>query len=331
MDINGKDMIHKMAEFWASRAQFNSSTGFYDINGVMPPDEDHVNVNNSAFTNVVAGYSIYLAQYVACLTGDQSQEEEANEWGEIAWRLKLPLDEVNQYHPEFDGYDLGTEIKQADVVLLGFPIQYPMSEAVRSKDLEVYENVTRSTGPAMTWSMHAIGRMELNNWESAEGLFNRSYQPYLTQPFKVWTEEAYPGQGAVNFLTGMGGFLQAIISGYLGLRIQLQQLDFKPNLPPATENFTVSGLNYLGNSFTVSVQKDTTILELTESAESHPLVLVQEGSSMIILQNNIPVSLTTNKTFTLVSKNLQTCPPPPSTIGQKGPTPWKESISVKTL
>lgn len=42
-------------------------------------------------------------------------------------------------------------MKQADVVLLGFPLMHPMSADVRRNDLEMYEPVTALDGPAMTW------------------------------------------------------------------------------------------------------------------------------------------------------------------------------------
>ncbi len=48
---------------------------------------------------------------------------------------------------------------------------------------------------------------------------------------QVWTE-AQEGLGAMNFITGMGGFLQAILYGYGGIRIGLNRIDFKMTLPP---------------------------------------------------------------------------------------------------
>lgn len=35
---------------------------------------------------------------------------------------------------------------------------------------------------------------------------------------QVWSESS-DGSGAVNFLTGMGGFLQAVLFGYTGFRL----------------------------------------------------------------------------------------------------------------
>ena len=39
--------------------------------------------------------------------------------------------------------------------------------------------------PGTTWAMYAIGYMERGNTEEADRLFNKSYAPYVTQPFKV--------------------------------------------------------------------------------------------------------------------------------------------------
>ena len=93
----------------------------------------------------------------------------------------------------------------------------------------------------MTWGMHAIGHLELGQEDEASKLFNRSYLPYVqvglylclivlffaisTQPpFYMWTEVP-GGGGAVNFITGMGGFLQALLHGYLGVRVRLDRLE----------------------------------------------------------------------------------------------------------
>ena len=43
----------------------------------------------------------------------------------------------------------GEEVKQADVVLLGYPVPFPLSPHVRRQNLEIYEAVTSPHGPAM--------------------------------------------------------------------------------------------------------------------------------------------------------------------------------------
>lgn len=64
------------------------------------------------------------------------------EWLKIAANIVIPFDETLQIHPEFDGYN-GQTIKQADVVLLGFPLMYPMSDTVRYNDLLYYRYHSR--------------------------------------------------------------------------------------------------------------------------------------------------------------------------------------------
>ncbi len=78
-----------------------------------------------------------------------------------------------------------TTIKQADVVLLGFPLMWPMNDQVRRNDLLAYEPLTRASGPAMTWSMHSIGFIELGDFIKAQQLFRRSYETYVRPPFNV--------------------------------------------------------------------------------------------------------------------------------------------------
>ena len=86
-----------------------------------------------------------------------------------------------------------TTIKQADVILLGFPLMWPMPSEVRRNDLLNYERLTRDDGPAMTWSMHAIGFIELGDFDKAEQLFRRSYETYVRPPFNVSRKQCFIG------------------------------------------------------------------------------------------------------------------------------------------
>lgn len=54
MRSEGCELSTEIAKFWESRAEFNESSGYYDINHIMGPDEDHDNVDNNVYTNVVA-------------------------------------------------------------------------------------------------------------------------------------------------------------------------------------------------------------------------------------------------------------------------------------
>jgi hypothetical protein len=60
-----------------------------------------------------------------------------------------------------------------------------MPDDVRENDLLEYENVTSPAGPAMTWGMFSVGWMDIGNYAKADSLFDRSYQLYYMEPFKV--------------------------------------------------------------------------------------------------------------------------------------------------
>lgn len=160
----------------------------------------------------------------------------------MASRIYLPYDSENNYNPQYDGYALNTIIKQADVVLLGYPLQYAnIQKSTRRNNLNLYTNVTRRNGPAMTWSMHAIGYLDIDEEPSNE-LFFRTYTPYIRKPFYVWNEYV-DDNGASNFITGAGGFLQLILFGYAGIRLNTDSLTIKnPMLPPYTNKLKLNGL-----------------------------------------------------------------------------------------
>lgn len=114
----------------------------------------------------------------------------------VAAHLKLPYDAAHDYNPQFDGYTRGTVIKQADTVLIGYPLLYayndtaPSTAAALRNNLAYYESVMRSTGPAMTWSMHAVQHLQQRPRDPAavrhaDVLFQRGWRPYVRAPFLV--------------------------------------------------------------------------------------------------------------------------------------------------
>ncbi len=157
--------------------------------------------------------SLRFAAAAADVLGDHSFN--TSRWIDVSNRISLVYDAESDYHPEYAGYK-GKEVKQADVVLLPFPLLMPMNLSTRLNDLKYYSNRTDNGGPAMTWAMFAIGHWDVGDVDEAEALFNRSFAN-VQQPFGVWTET--PSGGTTNFITGAGGFLQAVINGLGGVRL----------------------------------------------------------------------------------------------------------------
>ncbi|XP_029290039.1 protein-glucosylgalactosylhydroxylysine glucosidase [Cottoperca gobio] len=258
----GREVIYGVADYWVSRASWNPEDKKYHLLGVMPPDEYYYNVDNSVYTNTVAKFSLQFAVELS----ERLQHPAPKEWQEVAEHLKIPFDEESQYHPEYDGYIKGQPVKQADTVMLGYPLGLQMTPEIRRNDLEAYEPVTDPNGPAMTWGMFAIGWLELGEAEKAQHLLEKCFKN-IQGPFQVWSESS-DGSGAVNFLTGMGGFLQAVLFGYTGFRVQKECLAFSPILPDGISELCVRGVNYLGSQMDWLLRKDEVCIILREKANS---------------------------------------------------------------
>ncbi|XP_064571359.1 protein-glucosylgalactosylhydroxylysine glucosidase [Zonotrichia leucophrys gambelii] len=286
----GWELVEAVAQYWCSRMVWSEEEQLYHIRGVMPPDEYHSQVDNSAYTNAVARHSLNFA---ADLARDLLLPV-PEEWEDRARKIKVPFDEERKYHPEYDGYSPGEPVKQADVVLLGFPLMHPMSAEVRRNDLEMYEPVTDPAGPAMTWSMFALGWLELKEpqraWSQLEKCFSN-----ITEPFKVWVENA-DGSGAVNFLTGMGGFLQVVLFGFTGFRITRSSLLFDPVFPDGITKLQLSSISYLGNRLEVTITREEIRMAVTEASwdpPAPPLEVVLESGQRFPLWEGQGVSFPT--------------------------------------
>ncbi|XP_055680296.1 protein-glucosylgalactosylhydroxylysine glucosidase-like [Lutzomyia longipalpis] len=264
-----------IAQFWASRAKFNRTTNRYDIRNVMGPDEDHENVDNNFYTNIAAKQSLQFGQFAACVCSGGDTEH--GNWTHIADNIAILYDSDLNYHPQFEGYMPGTEIKQADAILTGYPLQFSMSQATRRNDLAMYENVTRSSGPAMTWAMYAINHLDLGDRDKAADMLGRSYRHNVVHPFYVWQEYSVKRNetGAVNFLTGAGGFLQAILNGYGGIRIHLDRLVVHPaSLPPHTTYFRIKGIHYMGARLTVTITEHSVRIKFPQCGHEDLTIVI---------------------------------------------------------
>ncbi|XP_063691266.1 protein-glucosylgalactosylhydroxylysine glucosidase-like [Bolinopsis microptera] len=161
------DIVKETADYWVSRVEWDGSN--FVIDHVMDPDEYHYNVNNSCFTNAAARLNLLFAIEAAEKLGKIPDPR----WETVSQEkqgIKIPFDDKLRYHPEYDGYTQGTLIKQASVVLLGYPLGVSMDPDVRRNDIIEYEKCT-DRGPGMTYSMYSIGMLELGQLDTAAELF----------------------------------------------------------------------------------------------------------------------------------------------------------------
>jgi hypothetical protein len=104
---------------------------------------------------------------------------------------------------EYEGFPKNPSkprVKQGDTILLSYPLGVNMSNELLSNDLTFYDPITDPEGPAMTWSMFAVGWINAGDFTRSSAHFQRGFAP-VHLPFNVWTESPNGG-GTVNFITG---------------------------------------------------------------------------------------------------------------------------------
>jgi len=310
----GWPLLSGIADFYAARVEPANGGGF-DLNMVMGPDEFAWPVNNSAYTNAVVRIALEFAVDVGQLLRLPTKAA----WADVAAGLKIPFEPTvpnhpelkGGYHPEYDNFPAKT-VKQADTVMLNFPLAIPMAPEVLANDLEFYTEITSQTGPAMTWAIFAIDWMDValapgnawsGNFSRAAAYFNKGYAN-VQRPFNVWRET--PNGGAVNFITGAGGFLQSALFGSSGMRLTNRSLTFNPPPPSASGGAATSTairVSYRGSVLSrkvVSSSKgDIVVTELLSASRgAPPLSLVDLTSTppaTTVLKIGAPIVLLRGK------------------------------------
>lgn len=279
----GFPIVYGIASFYAARLQQRpGDSSKYDYTNTIGPDEDAGPVNNSAYTNSIVRIALEFAAEAASVLGHSGDVYE--DFLAKAAGLSMPIDNVvpdrpdlkGGYHPEYDGFPntltLHQKVKQADVVMLSYPLGVQMSKEVLANDLSFYEGATSSTGPAMTWAMFAINWFDAGDYKRSALNFLRGYANILW-PFGVWSENPPVSNqhsiGSSNFITGAGGFLQSLIFGTSGMRIKHDGLWFNPPPPSATgtraTQLAIHSFHYLGSRLRQEVTSSTTRYELLEA------------------------------------------------------------------
>jgi trehalose/maltose hydrolase-like predicted phosphorylase len=260
----GWPVLSGAADFWASRAE-RGADGHWHINQVEGPDEQNWPVDDSVYTNATARTTLELAARAARLLGLAVPAR----WTQVADGLAVleptPLDGLPAVRPEFRAY-AGQQVKQADVVLLTYPWEYPQPAEVDRSNLDYYTPRYDPDGPAMTDSVNSVIAAQLGIGCSAWTYTLRSLDPFVKAPYEQFTE-ARSGQGVFTFLTGEGGFLQEFLYGYTGLRWREDRLRLDPMLPPQLAGgLKLTGLHWQGRVFDVAVGASTSTVTLRSGA-----------------------------------------------------------------
>jgi trehalose/maltose hydrolase-like predicted phosphorylase len=251
----GRDLLVETARYWAARVRLDQA-GRAHIDGVIGPDEYHVDVDDNAFTNVMARWNLRRAAALVERDGS-ALAEEAREWRRLADALVDGYDPASGRYQQFAGFDdlepllieelasppvaadllLGRErvgaaqvVKQADVLMLHLLVPEETAPGSLAPNLAWYGPRT-AHGSSLSPAVHAALLARAGEPDRALELFRLACRLDLDD----LTGTTAGGLHVAAF----GGVWQALAHGFLGLRPSAEALGVDPRLPAAWEAVTL--------------------------------------------------------------------------------------------
>jgi len=254
----GWPVIRNVADFWASRAAWNADQERYEIVHVTSVAENYNDVPNDTFTNVSAQKVLRIAAKAAAIVGDRADPH----WAEVAAKLYIPFSVTEQRHLDFDASVPRDPLEGSTLGLLMYPsLDVPMTAQIRRNDFD-YTMIAVKQGHhqphGMSMAPASIAAAAVGDAPLAVAWLQSNFTSNLIKPpFNVRTET--PDNNSGYFVTASGGFLQNLLYGFSGLRIEEQGLieAYAPVLPPEWKSMTLEGVAFRGRRYDITVDRDS--------------------------------------------------------------------------
>jgi trehalose/maltose hydrolase-like predicted phosphorylase len=258
----GAEIVLEGARFWASRGSLEAD-GLYHIRHVIGPDEYHEDVDDNAFTNLMAAWNLRRAVEIANLL----EKRWSDRWSDLKDRLHLTESEVTlwpkladvmatgfnsesllfeqftgyfskeqvdlkKFEPRSAGVDviLGHKrvqqtniVKQPDVLMAIYLLWDELQPEVRKANFLYYEPRT-AHGSSLSPSIHALLAARLGEMELA--------QRYLQQSAEIDLSNNMGNAAGGVHAAAIGGLWQAAVFGFAGLQHCSETVKLSPNLLP---------------------------------------------------------------------------------------------------
>ncbi len=238
-DDGGQALVRACADFFVSRAFRRAHSDVLEFTDVLGPDEYHERVDNNAFTNRMAAFTLERAGYLykvrapRVINGVVEQFDgyfglEDASLSEVRARLRHP----NEYWGAQGGVAYSTQIiKQADVLAMMhlFPGDFTDAEVERS--WRCYEPRTEH-GSSLSACMYALTACRFGRADLAYPLFTKSARADLDGGGKAWAGGVYIGG---THPAAAGGAYMIVTEGFAGLRQEGGALKARPCLPEQFE------------------------------------------------------------------------------------------------
>ena len=263
----GWPILQASAQYWAKRAT-KGADGAYHITQVLPPDETAGPVDDDAYTNGVVRSSLIAAVTAAKLAGGSADPA----WSTIASKLVIPVDKSLGFPAEHQHMAATLKAKQADTLLLLYPLNASYDDATQGKMLDFYRAHTITSGPAMTSCINAVVSARLGRAQQSLDDFHDAYRPFERGPWDAFSEKRSTSN--VYFMTGMAGALQSVLYGFAGLEVvpagqkgngtriagdPVASLYVHPHLPPGWSKLEIRGIRFRGKTVDLTVNSGNTV------------------------------------------------------------------------
>ncbi|MFZ2539722.1 MAG: glycosyl hydrolase family 65 protein [Oscillospiraceae bacterium] len=297
-DNIGIEIFVETARFWVSRLELNENENRYEIHKVTGPDEWHEPVNNNAYTNHLAKWNITKALEVLSSYKTQKpqiysklkekiflSEEELQDWEEKAQKIyvrnKTGL--IEQFDNYFKLEDAVIEewdkngmpvlpkklesfpkeqrciLKQADVIMLMFLMEYEFDLETQRINFDYYEKRTLHRS-SLSPSIHALMGLRVGDSKRAYSYLERSAYVDITNNQRN-TKEGIHAASA-------GGTWQCVTLGYCGMSIDNDGgLVFTPHLPQNWSEVNYS-ICWKGSPMRITVKDNDVTIILEDAKET---------------------------------------------------------------
>jgi trehalose/maltose hydrolase-like predicted phosphorylase len=299
----GAEILLETGRFWSSRA-LPEADGQRHIRGVIGPDEYHENIDDSAFTNVMARWNIRRALDVASLLRERWPEC----WARLSGRLGLDDAELKQWLSAADAMATGRDprtglfeqfvgffalenidlthyagrsvpmdvvlgrertqrsqvIKQADVVALLGLLPEEFVGETGAKNFDYYEPRC-GHGSSLSRAMHGMVAARLGRSEMA--------LRYFQQTAAIDLADTHVAIDGGIHIAALGGIWMTAVLGFAGVSLRNNGIALDPQLPPNWRSLAF-GVQWRGRSLKIRIDQAKQIVEATlEAGESMTLIV----------------------------------------------------------
>lgn len=285
LDEGGAETVIECALFYSSLLLKKAGGNLYEIHDVVGPDEYHERVNNNAYTNKMAQFTLKAAcEVIEYIKNKKEQypnynlDELCEKFGEYSKNMYVPQpNEKSGLIEQFDGYfkmedvDIPTLktrllddkeywggaygiasqtqiIKQADVVAMMSMFKGDYNTDEMKKNWEYYEPRTEH-GSSLSACMYSLLACYTGMPEKAYPLFMKSACADLDTPGKLWIGLIYIGG---THPAAAGGAWKVAAEGFAGLSFKDGKININPVLPNNWKRLKFK-INYLGKMYLIDI------------------------------------------------------------------------------